>query len=82
MGALLRISCLMLKENSEPLPYSLCTSSFESIIASILFTMLIPRPVPSILRFLVSSTLSNGENSLSRSSGLMPIPVSFTETFR
>ena len=44
--------------------------------------MLSPRPVPSMLRLRFSSMRSNSENSFLRSSGLMPMPVSLTETFR
>ena len=40
--------------------------------------MLIPSPVPSILRFLTSSIRSNSAESFGKSSALMPIPVSST----
>ena len=38
-----------------------------------------PNPVPSILLFLSSSTLSNLKNILSKSSLFIPLPVSSTE---
>ena len=41
-----------------------------------------PRPVPSMVLFLISSILSNGEKSFDRSSSLIPIPVSTTWNFR
>ena len=71
-------SCLTKNLKDEPLPYSLSTISFVSIKARSLRTILIPRPVPSIVLFLISSILSNGEYSFAISLSLIPIPVSLT----
>ena len=72
--------CFKVKEKVDPTPYSLRTFRLEFISSSSSFVILIPRPVPSIFRFLFSSMRSKDTNSLSISSGLIPIPVSVTET--
>ena len=68
--------------NSDPSPYLLSTWMVPPIRSSRFFVMASPRPVPSIVFVCCVSTRWNFANSLSMSSGLMPIPVSDTEMIR
>ena len=66
----------------EPLPYSLLISIVPCISLIIWFVIASPSPVPSMLRFLFSSSLTKDSNSLSWSSLRIPIPVSDTLIYR
>ena len=79
-GSSSMISCSSSKENAEPCPYSLSTFKVLPIRSNSLVTMDIPSPVPSMFRFLVSSSRAKDSKSLSLSSSRMPIPVSRTQT--
>ena len=68
--------------NVAPTPYSDSTRIFPSINSQRFLLMASPSPVPVIFRFFLVSTWLNTPNSLSISSGLIPIPVSCTFTLR
>jgi len=64
--------------NVLPAPYSDCTSIFPSMAFTSLLVMTRPRPVPSTPLWAAKSTCVNSPNSFSKSSDLMPFPVSVT----
>ena len=74
--------CVSSKENTDPLPYSLVTSSRLPILPSSCAVIASPSPVPSIFRFFSSSTRRNASVRCSMSSVFIPMPESATPTFK
>ena len=64
--------------NVEPFPSSLTTLTVPPIISTIFLVIAIPSPVPWTPLTVLVRSRSNGSNTCSKNSWLIPIPVSFT----
>ena len=82
IGSVFITFCGILTVKREPFPYSLSTEISPPIISTRFLVRFNPRPVPSILRLVFSSTLEKDSNSFPTSSLRIPIPVSVTVMIR
>ena len=80
IGSGFSIFCHTSNEKTEPSPYLLFTFRPLPIRSRSLVVMDMPSPVPSIVLFFTTSSLSKDSKSFCISLSLIPIPVSATST--